>query len=204
MRRPVLTLLLICAFTYGLGLGGPAITDSDEAFYAEASREMVESRDWLTPRFNYEDRWQKPVLYYWLTASTYLVTGPTESAARLWAALSGETTVTAQPVRPSEPGVPARQPAPPEEGAAWATLVVTVRATDGSVPRGTQVGYVRGAEATLLPVDEKGRHTFSHVPPGSVEVFARAPGYREARETRPLVEGLATSVTLQLKPERGD
>ena len=94
-------------------------------------------------------------------------------AALVWAALSGETTVTAQPVRPSEPGVPARQPAPPEEGAAWATLVVTVRATDGSVPRGTQVGYVRGAEATLLPVDEKGRHTFSHVPPGSVEVFAR-------------------------------
>lgn len=89
MRRPVLTLLLICAFTYGLGLGGPAITDSDEAFYAEASREMVESGDWLTPRFNYEDRWQKPVLYYWLTSATYLVTGPTESAARLWSALAG-------------------------------------------------------------------------------------------------------------------
>ena len=36
---------------------------------------MVESGDWLTPHFNYEDRWQKPVLYYWLTAATYLVDG---------------------------------------------------------------------------------------------------------------------------------
>ena len=37
---------------------------------------MVESGDWLTPRFNYQHRWEKPVLYYWLTAATYLATGP--------------------------------------------------------------------------------------------------------------------------------
>jgi 4-amino-4-deoxy-L-arabinose transferase-like glycosyltransferase len=49
----------------------------------------VVSGDWLTPHFNYEDRWQKPVLYYWLTALVYLVTGPGEGAARLWSALSG-------------------------------------------------------------------------------------------------------------------
>src|SRR5262245_43936564 len=50
---------------------------------------MVESGDWLTPRFNYQNRWEKPVLYYWLTSATYLVTGPTELGARLWSALSG-------------------------------------------------------------------------------------------------------------------
>ena len=44
--------------------------DNDEAFYAESAREMVESGDWLTPHFNYEPRFQKPVLYYWLTAAT--------------------------------------------------------------------------------------------------------------------------------------
>ena len=54
--------------TFGVGLGRQAITEADEAFYAEASREMVESGDWITPHYNYEDRWQKPVLYYWLTA----------------------------------------------------------------------------------------------------------------------------------------
>jgi 4-amino-4-deoxy-L-arabinose transferase-like glycosyltransferase len=83
------TLLLICCFTFFLGLGQQAITDSDEAYYAEASREMVERGDWLTPRFNYQNRWEKPVLYYWLTAAVYLVTGPTEFAARFWSALSG-------------------------------------------------------------------------------------------------------------------
>lgn len=87
--RSVLSLVLLSLFTFFLGLGRQAITDSDEGFYAEASREMVESGDWLTPRFNYEDRWQKPVLYYWLTAGTYAVAGPSEWAARVWSALSG-------------------------------------------------------------------------------------------------------------------
>ena len=89
MHRPVLSLVLLSVLTSFLGLGRQAITDSDEAFYAESAREMVESGDWITPRFNYEDRWQKPVLYYWLTAATYLVTGPGEAAARVWSALSG-------------------------------------------------------------------------------------------------------------------
>lgn len=89
MRRPLLTLIALAALTFTLGLGRQAITDSDEAYYAEASREMVASGDWLTPHYNFTDRWQKPVLYYWLTASTYLVTGPGEAPARLWSALAG-------------------------------------------------------------------------------------------------------------------
>jgi 4-amino-4-deoxy-L-arabinose transferase-like glycosyltransferase len=89
VRRPVITLLLLSAVMFLTGLGRPAVTDADEAYYAEASREMVESGDWLTPHFNYRDRFEKPVLYYWLTAATFWVTGPTEWAARLWSALSG-------------------------------------------------------------------------------------------------------------------
>jgi 4-amino-4-deoxy-L-arabinose transferase-like glycosyltransferase len=89
VRRPVLTLLLLSFVTFGIGLGRQAITEADEAYYAEASREMVVSGDWLTPHFNFEDRWQKPILYYWLTALAYRVTGPGEGAARLWSALSG-------------------------------------------------------------------------------------------------------------------
>src|SRR5687767_168648 len=50
---------------------------------------MVVSGDWLTPHYNYEPRFQKPVLYYWLTSITYLATGPSELGARLWAALAG-------------------------------------------------------------------------------------------------------------------
>jgi 4-amino-4-deoxy-L-arabinose transferase-like glycosyltransferase len=89
VHRSVLLLALISSFTFFLGVGRPAISDSDEAFYAEAAREMVADGDWLTPHFNYEERWQKPVLYYWLTAATFVATGPSEWAARWWSALSG-------------------------------------------------------------------------------------------------------------------
>jgi 4-amino-4-deoxy-L-arabinose transferase-like glycosyltransferase len=88
VRRPVLSLVLLSSLTFFFGLGRQAISDADEAYYAEAAREMVESGDWLTPRFNYEDRWQKPVLYYWLTAGTYRVAGVNEAAARWWSALA--------------------------------------------------------------------------------------------------------------------
>lgn len=89
MHRITVPLLLLAALTFFAGLGRGAITDSDEAFYAESAREMVASGDWLTPHYNYEPRWQKPVLYYWLTSATYLVTGATEFGARMWAALAG-------------------------------------------------------------------------------------------------------------------
>jgi 4-amino-4-deoxy-L-arabinose transferase-like glycosyltransferase len=89
VHRITLPLLLLAALTFFAGLGRGAITDSDEAFYAESAREMVASGDWVTPHYNYEPRFQKPVLYYWLTAGTYLLLGPTEFAARFWAALAG-------------------------------------------------------------------------------------------------------------------
>ncbi|MSO35990.1 MAG: phospholipid carrier-dependent glycosyltransferase, partial [Acidobacteria bacterium] len=89
VHRITLPLLLLAALTFFAGLGRGAITDSDEAFYADAAREMVASGDWITPYYNYEPRFQKPVLYYWLTATASLVLGESEMAARLWAAMAG-------------------------------------------------------------------------------------------------------------------
>ncbi|MGE0043571.1 MAG: phospholipid carrier-dependent glycosyltransferase [Vicinamibacterales bacterium] len=89
MPRSTVPLLLLALLTFFAGLGRGAITDADEAFYAESSREMVASGDWLTPHYNYEPRFQKPVLYYWLTSATYVAAGPSEFGARLWAALAG-------------------------------------------------------------------------------------------------------------------
>ena len=89
MRRSTIPVLLLAVLSFFGGLSRGAITDTDEAFYAESAREMVESGDWLTPYFNYQARFQKPILYYWLTAATFAVTGPNEFAARLWAAVSG-------------------------------------------------------------------------------------------------------------------
>lgn len=87
--RHALALTLLCVLTFGGALGRSAITDSDEAYYAEAAREMVVSGDWTTPHYNFEPRLQKPVLFYWLIAGTYLAAGVSEFNARLWSALSG-------------------------------------------------------------------------------------------------------------------
>ena len=68
--RPARTMLLagLAFLTFFVALGRPAITDSDEAFYAQAGREMVETGDWVTPRYNGEYRFEKPVMFYWLVA----------------------------------------------------------------------------------------------------------------------------------------
>jgi 4-amino-4-deoxy-L-arabinose transferase-like glycosyltransferase len=86
-RAPAL--LLLCSLTFFAGLGGPAIADSDEGFYAETAREMIARGDWITPYFNNETRFQKPILFYWLIAGTYTAAGVSEAAARFWAAMSG-------------------------------------------------------------------------------------------------------------------
>ncbi|HXG88201.1 MAG TPA: glycosyltransferase family 39 protein [Vicinamibacterales bacterium] len=89
MRRSTVPVILLAALSFFAGLGRGAISDTDEAFYAESSREMVESGDWLTPHFNYEPRFQKPALFYWLTSVAYGPAGPNEFAARVWSALAG-------------------------------------------------------------------------------------------------------------------
>jgi len=89
VSRHVLILGLVSFLTFFAGLGRGAIGDSDEAFYAEASREMIASGDWLTPHYNYEVRFQKPILFYWLVATAYKAAGVGEAAARIPAALAG-------------------------------------------------------------------------------------------------------------------
>jgi 4-amino-4-deoxy-L-arabinose transferase-like glycosyltransferase len=89
VRRSTIPVVLLAALSFLGGLGRGAIGDNDEAFYAESAREMVESGNWLTPYFNYEPRFQKPALYYWVTAALFSVGGAHEFSARLFAALAG-------------------------------------------------------------------------------------------------------------------
>lgn len=89
MRRSLLVVLAVAGVAFFAGLDRAAISDADEAFYAEAAREMIESGDYLTPRYNYENRFQKPVLFYWAVAAAYTVAGVGAAAARISSALSG-------------------------------------------------------------------------------------------------------------------
>lgn len=71
------------------GLGSVGLTDRDEGRNAEAGREMYETGDWLSPTFNYEPRFAKPVLVYWLMSASYGLFGVNEFAARLPSAVFG-------------------------------------------------------------------------------------------------------------------
>jgi 4-amino-4-deoxy-L-arabinose transferase-like glycosyltransferase len=61
----------------------------DEGRYAEISREMAVSGDWVTPRLNGIKYFEKPPLHYWAGAAAFSLFGQHEWAARLWSALSG-------------------------------------------------------------------------------------------------------------------
>ena len=55
----------------------------NESFYAEAGREILEKNDFVDIYYNYENRFNKPPLTYWLVALSYLIFGINEFATRL-------------------------------------------------------------------------------------------------------------------------
>ncbi len=84
MRKTVLpALLLATALPYLVGLGDSTIWDANEAFYAGTAREMIESGDYVNPSFNYQPRFNKPVLSYWAVAASYRMFGVSERSERL-------------------------------------------------------------------------------------------------------------------------
>ncbi len=81
-------LVLVWAVLCLPNLGGPSLWDIDEGNNAECAHEMYESGNFIVPSFNYKLRVDKPVLLYWLQASTYRVFGTNEFSARLPSALA--------------------------------------------------------------------------------------------------------------------
>jgi len=85
----LLALLAVFALAWFCNLGYRHLVKPDEGRYAEISREMVASGDWLTPRLNGYKYFEKPALQYWATATAFGVLGQNEWAARLWPGLTG-------------------------------------------------------------------------------------------------------------------
>lgn len=59
------------------------ITDPVESNYALTAKEMVISGDWLSPRIYGKAWFDKPVLFYWLTAIAFKIFGFSDITARL-------------------------------------------------------------------------------------------------------------------------
>jgi 4-amino-4-deoxy-L-arabinose transferase-like glycosyltransferase len=79
----ILLILIGATVVYLVGNGHVPLWDRDEPRYAQTSRQMLRSGDWVVPRLLDEVRTAKPVLIYWCQASAMKLLGENEFAARL-------------------------------------------------------------------------------------------------------------------------
>lgn len=84
---PIVAIAIAAVGLYLWNTGSIPLTDPDEGRYAEISREMIASGDWVIPRLFDVPYLEKPPLLYWLTALSFGVFGLNELAARLVPAL---------------------------------------------------------------------------------------------------------------------
>lgn len=94
-KLAIFFLILFSCFFIFLDLGQTALLDWDESIYATVSKEILANGDWLTLHWNKEAFFEKPPLYFWLTAFTYSIFGVNEFAARFWSAVFGVVGVVA-------------------------------------------------------------------------------------------------------------
>ena len=89
----LLGLLLALLAVYLVGNASVQLWDRDEPRYAQTSRQMLQSGDWVVPRFLDKVRTAKPPLIYWCQAASMAVLGDNAFAARLPSALAMITTL---------------------------------------------------------------------------------------------------------------
>jgi 4-amino-4-deoxy-L-arabinose transferase-like glycosyltransferase len=85
----ILILLFFCFVLFFFHLGARPLWDTDEGMHASTSKDMVLTGDWITPTYNGENFYDKPVLHNWFVSLSFLIFGFTEFAARLPAAILG-------------------------------------------------------------------------------------------------------------------
>jgi 4-amino-4-deoxy-L-arabinose transferase-like glycosyltransferase len=81
--RPYGLLMLLCLGLYLPGLASLPVTDRDEARFAQATRQMLETRDFIAIRFQDEARNKKPAGIYWLQAASVALLSTADSTA-IW------------------------------------------------------------------------------------------------------------------------
>jgi len=87
-RNPIIIIVLAGVLWFAM-LGYRDLIDPDEGRYAEVAREMLSTGDWVTPRVNGYKFFDKPPLQYWGSAISMALLGETNTAGRLWSALTG-------------------------------------------------------------------------------------------------------------------
>jgi 4-amino-4-deoxy-L-arabinose transferase-like glycosyltransferase len=62
-------LLLICLLSFLPGISQIPPVDRDEAYFAQATKQMIETGDYVDIRYQEDVRYRKPVGIHWLQAS---------------------------------------------------------------------------------------------------------------------------------------
>ncbi len=94
MTSPLL-LVLVLVLSFFWQLGAMPLYDLDEGAFTEATREMLDSGNFITPHKDGEPRYDKPALIYWLQAGSTQMLGFNELALRLPSALAATLWVLA-------------------------------------------------------------------------------------------------------------
>ena len=88
-ERHLVVVLVIASLAILTGLGNGTFWEPDEPRFAEATRQMFQRGDFVTPYLNDVPRFEKPILFYWAQAAAFTAFGANEFAARLPSALAG-------------------------------------------------------------------------------------------------------------------
>src|ERR1700693_6225401 len=85
--RPAALLILVALLNFLPGFFDIPPIDRDEARFAQATKQMIENRDYVDMRFQDEVRYKKPVGIYWLQAgvvTTARALGMTQALTTIW------------------------------------------------------------------------------------------------------------------------
>jgi len=88
MKIFIITIFVLFIAVYILPLGVRPMVVPDETRYAEISREMLDTGQWIVPRLDGLRYFEKPVLGYWLNAISIKLFGENAFAIRLPSALA--------------------------------------------------------------------------------------------------------------------
>src|SRR5258708_12036705 len=98
MIRPLLLLFLAIIIIDSLGNNTLPLIDRDEPRFAEASREMRQTGDFVIPRVNGQYRFDKPPLIYWCQVASTPLLGDSDFSVRFPSPLFPAPTALLTPV----------------------------------------------------------------------------------------------------------
>ena len=80
--------VLLLFYIFLSGIGSYGLLAKDEPRYMNCAIEMIQNNNFIVPKFNYENRFDKPPFFYWMIAASYKLFGINHFLGRLPSALS--------------------------------------------------------------------------------------------------------------------